>query len=102
MESRPTENLQAYELYLRGRHHSHKYTKAGWESGIESFEKAIGLDPHFAHAYADMAYCYKELAHLEFIPPDVGYAKAADTLARAIELDETLGDAHATLGAIRR
>jgi TolB-like protein/Flp pilus assembly protein TadD len=101
VESRPTVNLEAYEVFLRGQHHSHKYTKAGWTAGIEFFEKAVSLDPEFAPAFAAMAYCYKELAHLEFIPSEEGYSKASDALARAIALDEGLGDAHATLGAVR-
>jgi TolB-like protein/lipopolysaccharide biosynthesis regulator YciM len=101
VQSQPTENLEAYELYLRGRHLSQQYTRAGWTGAIEFYERAVVLDPGLAEAFAGMAYCFKELSHVEAISPDEGYAKAANAVAKAIELDETLGEAHATLGAVK-
>jgi TolB-like protein/Tfp pilus assembly protein PilF len=101
VERRSTENLQAYEHFLRGRHLAHRYTQAGWTAGIEYFEKAIELDPEFAQAFVGLAYCYKELAHLERIPPEEGYGRAAEALATAIELDDSLGEAHSILGSVK-
>jgi TolB-like protein/Tfp pilus assembly protein PilF len=101
VERRSTENLHAYEHFLRGRHLAHKYTQAGWTAGIEHFQKAMELDPEFAQAYVGLAYCFKELAHLERIPPEEGYGRAAEALATAIELDDRLGEAHSILGSVK-
>jgi TolB-like protein len=52
---RYTDNAEAYELFLKGRHHSYKYTAQGWQRAIEFFEKAIALEPDYALAYAGIA-----------------------------------------------
>jgi hypothetical protein len=52
---RYTDNAEAYELFLKGRHHSHKYTVQGWQRAIEFFEKAIALEPDYAPAHAGIA-----------------------------------------------
>ena len=52
---RYTDNAEAYELFLKGRHHSYKYTAQGWQRAIEFFEKAIALQPDYALAYAGIA-----------------------------------------------
>ncbi len=53
-----TSNPEAYQLYLKGRYHSTKYTEEGFNKGIEYFNQAIALDPNYALAYDGLAYCY--------------------------------------------
>ncbi|MGH9908125.1 MAG: tetratricopeptide repeat protein, partial [Pyrinomonadaceae bacterium] len=66
---RYTENAEAYQAYLKGRYSWVKYTKAGLESAIEHFRKAIHLDPNYVLAYAGSVDCYLRLA-TNYIPPE--------------------------------
>ncbi len=95
----PTDNLEAYHLYLRGQHHWNKFTVESSKKGLASFEQAIALDPDFALAHAGLANVYFSfgVGHGPLTPTDAfGRAKAA--AERALELDDTIADAHATLG----
>ena len=96
--ARPTENTEAHQLYLRGRYFWNKRTGADLKKAIGYFNQAIGKDPHYALAYAGLADAYVLLsAYAEASPKDsLPHAKAA--AAKALELDGTLGEAHATLG----
>lgn len=93
-------NIAAYEAYLEGRFHWHKYTPAAFERGSKCFERAIALDPAYAPAYTGIAQCGLGLVTeadapaLEFLP------QAAAAARRAIELDEADAEAHAVLGQI--
>ncbi len=91
LAKRHTENTEAYQLYLRGRYHFNKLTVDGVQRGIEFFRQAIERDPNYALAYIGLADCYNYLGK----PME---AKAAIT--RAIEIDDTLGEAHASLAFI--
>jgi len=99
--ARPTDNLEAYEHYLRGRMFSHKYTPEGWRRAMESFERAIALDSTFAHAYIGLAWSHRELASVFSSTAGEGYERATEAATRAIELDENLGEAYALLGSIK-
>jgi TolB-like protein/Tfp pilus assembly protein PilF len=98
LTARPTENTEAHQLYLRGRYFWNKRTGADLKKSIDYFNQAIGKDPNYALAYAGLADAYVLLsAYAEASPKDsLPQAKAA--AARALELDSTLGEAHATLG----
>jgi TolB-like protein/Tfp pilus assembly protein PilF len=85
---RHTENAEAYHLYLKGRYHFNKLTVDGVEKGITHFQQAIERAPRYALAYTGLIDCYNYLAKRE-------EAKTAAT--RALELDQTLGEAHASL-----
>lgn len=98
---RPTESLEAYQEYLRGKHFAHRYTKDGFQKGIERFERAVAIDESFAAAHVGLGNCYKEMADLSYMDPAEGYAKARTALEKAVELDETLGEAHANLASMR-
>ncbi|HET6889955.1 MAG TPA: winged helix-turn-helix domain-containing protein [Pyrinomonadaceae bacterium] len=89
LERRYTDSPEAYQLYLKGRYYFNKLNFEGVEKGIEYHKQAIEKDPHFALAYAALADC-----HNYFAQP----AHAKEALSRALELDETLGEAHATRG----
>jgi eukaryotic-like serine/threonine-protein kinase len=97
---RYTENAEAYQLYLKGRYYaSSKRTEEWIRKGIEHFQRAIDLDPNYALAYAGMADAYSFLASSTggWTPRDA-YPKARAAALKALELDESLGEAHCALG----
>jgi len=99
---RYTDNTEAYHLYLKGRYYVHKRTPDWIKKGIESFLQAIDLDPNYALAYAGLAEAYGFLASSTGgQPPREAYPKAKAAAMKALELDETLGEAHCTLGFFR-
>ncbi len=93
----PTSDLQAYQLYLQGRHWFIRYTREGLRKSIEFFERAIERDPKYAVAYVGVALACGELAETGLRRPDEAYAQAKQALARALELDPELSEAHAML-----
>ena len=97
LTARPTENTEAHQLYLRGRYFWNKRTGADFKKAIGYFNQAIDKDPNYALAYAGLADAYVLLsAYAEGSPKDsLPQAKAA--ALKALELDNTLGEAHATL-----
>lgn len=88
---------EAYRAYLRGRYCWNKRTKEGFFRAIEYFEAAIAADPRFALAYAGIADCRNFLSIYSAVPPSAGYPKAAIAATQALELDETLAEAHTSL-----
>ncbi|MGH7549098.1 MAG: protein kinase domain-containing protein [Gemmatimonadales bacterium] len=97
----PTSDLQAYQLYLRGRHCFIRYTQEGIGKGIEYFEQAIARDPGYALAYAGMALAYSELGEGGALRPGEAFAQARQAVATALELDSGLGEAHSVLAVLK-
>jgi len=95
-----TENLEAYNLYLKGRYELYKMTKEGLDASKRLFEEAIRLDPNYALAHDGLAYCWYSEGFLGFVAPKEAMPKAKASVRRAIELDESVAEAHATLGVI--
>lgn len=93
-----TSNKDAYELYLQGRGHWNLRTQKDLERGIELFEQSISEDPAFGAAYAGLADCYTAMGYLSFLAPKESFPKAFEAASKALELDSTLAEAHATLG----
>ncbi|HEX9083513.1 MAG TPA: tetratricopeptide repeat protein, partial [Gemmatimonadaceae bacterium] len=95
--SRHTANVLAYGLYLRGRYAWNKRTSEGVFEGIKHFEDAIALDPKYALAYTGLADSYA--LHIDYrnVPTHEGHQKAKFYARKAIELDDTLAEAHASL-----
>jgi serine/threonine-protein kinase len=95
--SRHTGNVQAYGLYLRGRYAWNKRTSEGVFEGIRYFEEAIALDPTYALAYTGLADSYS--LHIDYrnVPVHEGHEKAKFYARKAIALDESLAEAHASL-----
>jgi len=100
---RYTADAEAYRLYLRGRYHWNKRTSAGLNKGIEYFQQAIEKDPNYAPAYAGLADCYSVLGSHDqgALAPKEALPKATAAARRAIEIDETLVEAHAALAFIK-
>jgi tetratricopeptide (TPR) repeat protein len=96
-----SENAEAYRLYLLGRFHLNKLTDDGFRKGRDYFEQAIGKDPSYASAYAGLAEAYNRLSGYNAIPPNEGYPKARQAAQKALELNDRLAEAHATLGAVK-
>jgi serine/threonine-protein kinase len=97
---RYTENLDAYELYLKGRFELYKMTREGLDTSRTMFEEAVRLDPNYALAHDGLAYSWYLEGFLGFVAPKEAMPKAKAAVRRAIELDESVAEAHATLGVI--
>ena len=92
-----TDDAEAHRLYLRGRYYWNKRTRDGYEKGIENFEQAIGIDGAYALAYSGLADCYSMLGRFGLIRPAEIMAKAEASAARALQLDGTLAESHASM-----
>ena len=97
---RYTENVEAYQLYLTGRYHWNKLTPPEITKSIEFFKKAIELDPTYALAYFGLADAYRSLAPTSEVPSKDTLPQAQAAATKALELDETLAEPHATLAFI--
>jgi len=94
---RNTENPEAYQLYLRGRHHFFKLTPEGFGKSLELFKAAIEVDPEYAAAHAWLGHAYATMVVFGGIPPAIGTPKGLELINRAIEIDENLADAQFAL-----
>ena len=95
-----TDNPEAYQLYLKGLYFWKRFTPADHKKAAEYFNQAVAVDPNFALAYVGLSETYGASATNGWIPPRDGYAKGLATAKRALELDDSLAEAHATYGAI--
>jgi len=99
LTKQPTDNIEAYNLYLRGRYFWNKYDKEWVLKAIEAFKQAIQIDSTYALAYCGMADSYFRLSNLHFPPREV-LPKAKEAALRAVEIDENLAEAHSSLGLV--
>jgi adenylate cyclase len=96
---RPTQNLEAYDLYLQGQYYLSRYSEDGWNRAVEAFNRAIEKDPKFALAYVGLANAYGGASDFTMSPRDA-VPKARAALERALALDDSLGEAHGVLAYI--
>ena len=101
MTKKHTQNPEAYRSYLEGRYWWNKRTEEGFRKAIESFQQAIDEDPSYAQAYAGLADSYNMLGQYEIVPPSEAFPRAEAAALRALDLDETLAEAHTSLGWAR-
>ena len=97
---RHTQNMEAYDLYLKGRYFWNKRTVEGLKRGIEYFRDAVDKDQGYAQAYIGLAESYVILPHYGHFLPKETYPKAKQAVLKALEIDNTLAGAHATMAAI--
>jgi serine/threonine protein kinase/tetratricopeptide (TPR) repeat protein len=97
--SRPVDP-QAYEAYLKGRYYSSKRTEKEVKESIEYFQQAVKKDPNYAPAYSGMADAYALLGYRGNLPSDEALLNAKPAALKAVELDDSLADAHASLAFI--
>jgi len=98
---RHTEDVVAYNLYLKGRYFWNKRTKEGFRRAIEYFEQAVAEDSTFVLAYAGLADSYNLLGFYCILSPKESFPKAKAAVKKALEIDDTLAEAHAALGFAR-
>ncbi|MEP6692941.1 MAG: protein kinase, partial [Gemmatimonadaceae bacterium] len=94
---RYTQNMKAYGLYLRGRYAWNKRSQDGVTEAIDYFEQAIAEDPGYALAYTGLADSFALQIDYRSVPVAEGFARAAQYARKAIELDDTLAEAHTSL-----
>ena len=97
---RQTGSLEAYNLYLKGRYFWNERTGDAVRKAIGCFEGALKADPYFAKAYTGLADSYLILANYEWMPPAEAGGRAKAYAMKALELDEAMAEAHASLGLI--
>ncbi|HEX6309750.1 MAG TPA: tetratricopeptide repeat protein [Longimicrobiales bacterium] len=101
IRQQPTGSMEAYELYLKGRHLMIRFTPAGIERAIRFFEQALAVDESYALAHASIAIAYTELSDGGIIGADVARPRATSAAARALRLDPGLSEAHTAAGYIK-
>lgn len=99
LAKQPTENAEAYRLYVAGRHYSQLRTAEGTRRGIELLKQAVQLDPAYALAHAGLAASYYDASSL-FIQPGEAMPKMKAAAKQALQLDETLAEAHTALAQV--
>ena len=99
---KPTENLQAYEHYLRGRYFWQRRGEDNIRHAIDLFEQATNLDPDFARAWSSLAAAHITLPSYSAATVDEHFSQAASVAQKALALDDTLAEAYAVLGDVAR
>jgi TolB-like protein/tRNA A-37 threonylcarbamoyl transferase component Bud32/Tfp pilus assembly protein PilF len=98
---RYTDNPEAYNLYLKGRYFWNRRYEGGLQKAVECFQEAIDKDPLYALAYAGIADCYNQFGLWSFLHSKEAYPRAKVACAKALEIDDTLAEAYASLGWIK-
>ena len=101
LNRRPTDNLAAYDAYLLGRQKMARRTSAALQEAVGHFSKATRLDPQYALAYVGLADSYALLGQYGALDDREVVAKAGPAVGRALELNDQLGEAYASLGTVR-
>jgi DNA-binding winged helix-turn-helix (wHTH) protein/thioredoxin-like negative regulator of GroEL len=96
-----TANADAYRAYLQGRNDWSRRSEQALKRAAERFQHAVALDPGFAAAYAGLADCYATMGSLSYLAPTDAFPVARRYATRALELDPSLAEAHASLGFVQ-
>jgi serine/threonine-protein kinase len=97
---RYTENVEAYRMYLHGRYFWNQRTPQSLERALRHFSDALRLDPNYAIAHSGMADAYLALSQFQYMPPREVLPKAEAAAIKAIDLDDSLAEAHTSLAHI--
>lgn len=95
---RHTENLEAYHLYLKGRFFWNRQNEGALKKSIDYFQEAIGLDPDYALPYVGIADAFNLLGYFGYLTPRESFPTVKAAVKRALEIDGSLGEAHASQG----
>ena len=98
LRKRPTQNNEAYRLVLQAQHHNSGQSPEGLRKAIELSQQAIAIDPAYAAAYAQMSVAYCASGIYGYAKASEAYPRATAAAKKALELDDTLPDAHLSLG----
>ena len=91
-------NPAAQELYLKGKFYWNQRSPEGLHRAVDYFMQAIGKDPGYSKAYAGLADCYNLLREYSLMPPSVAWPRAIAAAQKAVDLDNSSAEAHASLG----
>ena len=95
-------NPEAHELYLKARYHWNKRTEDSVKKALSYFHQVIDRDPTYAQGYAGLADSYNILGYYNILPPVEAYPKGKAAALKALQLDDSLAEPHATLGVVKR
>jgi tetratricopeptide (TPR) repeat protein len=98
LAKRSTENIEAYQSYLKGRYYWNRRTEKTLKRAVEYFQQAIDKDSDYALAHAGLADCYAVYTSYAVEPPRESRTKAKTAAKQAMQIDETLAEPHAALG----
>jgi eukaryotic-like serine/threonine-protein kinase len=98
---RQTEDVEAYQLYLQGLFYWNKWTEADFKKATDYFTQAVQKDPRYALSYAGLADTYSLLGDAGYLPPSEAWPKAKAAAMQALEIDDTLGETHTSLGLVK-
>ena len=98
LRKRYTDNVEAYQLYLKGLYEWNKHTQVDVQKSIEYYKQALEKDPNYGLAYSGLAACYGVLGN-NYLPPREAFPMAKAYAAKALVIDDTLAEAHAAVGA---
>jgi len=101
LAKRPTENAEAYQLYLQGLFYWNKWTQADFMKAADYFTQAVQKDPGYALSYAGLADSYSLLGDAGYLPPSEAWPKAKTAALQALDIDDTLAEAHTSLGLVK-
>ena len=101
LAKRHTRKSKSYQLYLKGRFYWNKRTEEALKRGIEFFKQAIEVDPTYALAYAGIADCYAILNFFGDLSPKDSAIKAMAAAKKALEIDDSIAEAHTSFGLIK-
>ena len=100
LSATPTQSLEAYDYYSRGRHLFYQYTRGGHRAAIDMYLKALELDPNYALAYAGLAVCYAYFIVRGWDENATWLSKAEEAALKALGIDQRLPEAHFALGYV--
>jgi non-specific serine/threonine protein kinase len=99
IRKRPTQNNEAFRLVLQANHFMDRMSSEGLRKGVELYRRAIEIDPAYAAAYARLSFAYGSLGFFGYANPAEVYPAMRVAATKALELDDTLAEAHAGLGS---
>jgi serine/threonine-protein kinase len=97
---RYTDNVDAYNVYLKGLYYWNRRFEGGLGKAIECFEQAIQMDPSYALAHAGIADCYVQLAGYSLLPPNIAYSRALKAAETALQLDDSLAETQTSMALV--
>lgn len=100
IEDNPTDNLEAYNLYLQGRHFSNLTDREDWEKALEFYQQAVAMDPNYALAHAGVSSVYTALTGQGYLPFSEGVVQAREAAQQALALNPSLAEAYLAMSYI--
>jgi serine/threonine protein kinase/tetratricopeptide (TPR) repeat protein len=101
LAKRPTEDVEAFQLYLQGLFYWNKWTQGDFKKAADFFTEAVQKDPRYALAYSGLADTYSQLGNAGYLPPSEAWPKAKGAAMQALEIDDSLPEAHTSLGLVK-